>query len=92
MPKKNETLKNKAFEIDPNADAEEGSAFWFKDVKSAVQGLLNSIDFLYTRFEKYDVWSKSNDEVCDMCERYFKEQIKKWFPDVVDGNDNEKIY
>ena len=54
-----------------------------KRLKSAVQGLDDDIDFLYRKFEKYDIWSKSNDEVCDMCEEYFKKQIKKWFPNMV---------
>ena len=53
-------------------------------LKSALQGLDDDIDFLYRKFEKYDVWSKSNDEVCDMCEKYFKKQVKKWFPDVME--------
>ena len=55
-------------------------------LKSALQGLDDDIDFLYRKFEKYDVWSKSNDEVCDMCEKYFKKQVKKWFPDVMEND------
>jgi len=37
MIDKPKPLKNKVFELDPRASAEEGSAFWLKDVKSACE-------------------------------------------------------
>ena len=83
--KKNEPLKEKVIVGDPH----EGIKFKFEDVKSAVQGLLEEIDDLYHRFPKADVWDKSNDEVCGMCEKYFKKLIKKWFADVINEEDRE---
>jgi len=81
-PLKNKPLKDKAFELDPDAKGEEGSAFWFTDVKSAVQGLLEEIDELIEEYRK---------EVCNEVTKHnlictlstVKNLIKKWFPDVV---------
>lgn len=39
-----EPLKDKAFELDPQVSAEEGSAFWYKDVKSACEFFLKYWD------------------------------------------------
>jgi len=62
-----EPLENKAFELDPQVSAEEGSAFWYKDVKSAAEWLLGLIDA--TRLDRN---SKA----------IIKKWIKKAFADV----------
>lgn len=78
-----EPLKNKAFELDPRADAEEGSAFWYKDVKLAVQGLLEELEKL-DRIELEEFAGEQFDnlhdpeEIIAHCIDYFKYLIKKW--------------
>ena len=86
MTKRNEPLKGKAFELDPNADMEEGSAFWFKDVKSAVQGLLEEIDKLMKWYEEgrdkdYHIFTAKRDTAFRI-----KTKIKKWFPVLEKGD------
>lgn len=87
--KKNEPLKNKAFELDPNADMEEGSAFWFKDVKLAVQGLLEEVEEAIKYYTIQNALNESkfrNERIEGL--KIAKNLIKKWFPDVV-KNENE---
>jgi len=77
-----EFLKNKKIGIASTSkrfiyDEEEGG-FWYKDVKSAVQGLLAEIEKMPTyqiipRFEGINFVSKSD----------VKNLVKKWFSDVV---------
>ena len=91
MPEKNEPLKNKAFELDPNVSGDEGSAFWFMDVKSAVQGLLQEIDELIEWYEKnrkedYHIFTAKRDTAFRI-----KNKIKKWFPDVGFGKGMKKV-
>lgn len=83
-------LKNKAFELDPNASADEGAAFWFLDVKSAVQGLLKEVKLRKISIDKLP---NKKEIVFDTKEKFVSdfnqeiesivEEIKKWFPDVV---------
>ena len=94
--KKNEPLRNKAFELDPNTDMEEGSAFWFKDVKLAVQGLLEEIkkeekerEICACNVGGYDEGEAKFQSGFASGLRYAQHLIKKWFADVV-KNENEK--
>ena len=73
-----EPLKNKSFELDPNASGDEGAAFWFKDVKSALQGLMEDIEL---ECKPYDMlYGEVGNRKLSFEE--IKQLIRKWFPDV----------
>jgi len=71
---RNKPLKNKAFELNPNVDVREGSAFWYNDVKSAVRGLIEDIE--YSKFA-------TSKHLQDDIRKEITELIKKWFSDVI---------
>jgi len=75
---RNKPLKNKVFELDPNAEGKEGSAFWYNDVESAVRGLIEDIE--YSKFA-------TSKHLQDDIRKEITELIKKWFPDVVKENE-----
>jgi len=81
-----ELLKNKRIGIASTSNRfiydEEESGFWYLDVKSAVQGLLQEIEKIPTyqivpRFEGINFVPKSD----------VKNLVKKWFSDVVKENE-----
>ena len=83
-------LKNKAFELDPNAKGEEGSAFWFTDVKSAVQGLEQDIerDRRITHRAHLEESKEIDALIHKMFDKIYDEfhrMVEKWFPDVVEN-------
>ena len=95
MKRKNEPLKDKAIELDPTAgNPDDGAGFWFNDVKSAVQGLLeeierqdNEVTKILSEILQGNVKEKAvnrgalygwREALC-----WIREKIKKWFPDVV---------
>ena len=77
-----EPLENKAFELDPQADSvEEGSAFWFRDVKEACEfylKYLNDIELFkeeqfYIKTNVYgEVWDKNEKKWVNYQEWLFK--------------------
>ena len=83
---RNKPLKNKAFELNPNVDVREGSAFWFTDVKSAVRGLISDIDDMIVKTEYGYLEGLYTEKTKNNLMGYLfkvKKLIKKWFPDVV---------
>ena len=85
---RNKPLKNKAFELNPNVDIREGSAFWFTDVKQAVQGLLEEIDGEKIKSKlrlkySYNEWHIRHERGYQEAMEDSIDLIKKWFPDVV---------
>ena len=82
-------LKGKAFELDPQVSAEEGSAFWYKDVKSAVYGLLSELENEMKDREKSSKRKADCDREGALFQsgfagglRHAKYLVKKWLPDV----------
>jgi len=84
-----EPLENKAFELDPQVSAEEGSAFWYIDVKSAVRGLVSELE---SEMKNREIRSHYVGN-CDKGEalfqsgfagglRHAKYLIRKWLADV----------
>ena len=80
---KKEPLKDKAFQLYPSVETE-GDVFWYDDVKSAVEGLIQEIEDLKNFYE-----SKRNgfERVIFTAKRdtafRILLKIKRWFPDVV---------
>jgi len=97
---KKEPLKDKAFELDPNVDEDEGSAFWFKDVQSAVQGLIEEIEKMKETYTKELERVKRGDDKQAWKIYTAKKhtafrillKIKRWFSDVVREDEMQHLY
>ena len=101
MPEKNEPLKGKTFflrKLCASCDSlfRGDYVFEFEDVKSAIQGLLEELEEKRTELEnkKLEYAKKLDDEgmaiievLLSSCD-WFEQKIKKWFPDVVNKDEN----